>query len=154
MSSDAFKHWPAHLIDNRDIEEEGFRWCMRDEFAGVPVQEPIIINMDDKESQGTHWCLVYRPNEHEIYYLGPLGNVDMPPQSVFDFAKKIGSSITQNRTQYMPSASNLCGYICLTVAEALRAAKPSTAKEVRSLLKKILSSENAFYNAAVSMGFE
>ena len=69
----------------------------------------LIINLDDKENQGTHWVAAYKPqNIAKIYYFDSYGVG--PPLELLSLKK----SIFYNDKQIQSIYSGGCGQFCLS----------------------------------------
>lgn len=60
---------------------------------GPNKNESAIINLDDKNGPGTHWC-AYKKNKNKIIYLDSFGNL-RPPLDLIEYFG-VGSIIMYN----------------------------------------------------------
>lgn len=69
-----------------------------------------VINLDNKDGDGTHWCAYYKFH-HECYYFDSFGNLK-PPLELIHY---LGSncSIFYNRKRYQNFNTYNCGHLCI-----------------------------------------
>ena len=101
-----------HFAKKLDIKH--FRGVfMRDELpkTGPWRYEAGVINLDDDDGPGTHWC-AYRKAGNMVYYFDSFGNLQPPPE----FIKYLGGGshvIRYNHEVYQDFDSFNCGHLCL-----------------------------------------
>lgn len=83
---------------------------MRDSLpkTGPWKNESAIVNLDSKESAGTHWCC-YRKRNKETLYFDSFGNLSPPS----DIMKYLGDGIIKYNHERFQKLSYNCGQLCL-----------------------------------------
>ena len=127
------------LVSSRYIEDRGFRWAFRENAAKfLRGGESVIINLDDKANEGTHWVAA-KIIGGILYYADPFGTLlgGYPPEE-----NRITKKFIANRIIFQRPESALCGYYALCFAMALDCAascnSTMTQKEFeRMLLRSI-----------------
>ena len=76
-------------------------------------RSPCIINLDDRQSQGTHWvaCAPSHENRKILWYFDSFGMYY--PKEYENRAKKDGMKVIYNTVPYQHIKSVLCGYYCI-----------------------------------------
>lgn len=72
-----------------------------------------IVNLDDKEGDGTHWTAYIKCNAN-ISYFDSYGNL-RPPLELINYFYSDGSNnkIVYNYNSYQKFNSIICGHLCL-----------------------------------------
>ena len=78
--------------------------------SGPHNKESAIINLDDKESAGTHW-VCYKKLNNLVYYFDSFGDLKPPLELVKYFGS--GSIIKYNYERYQDFDTFECGHLCL-----------------------------------------
>lgn len=73
------------------------------------VNECGIINLDDKNSRGSHWTS-YKIVDDDVFYFDSFGNIK-PPKELFDYLKV--DKIYYNYDKYQDFNTVICGHLCL-----------------------------------------
>lgn len=81
-----------------------------------------IINLDNNDGDGTHWCLVYNCRPKQCLYFDSFGQPS--PENVLKRMKQIGKHIYYNDMQIQNINSSNCGYYCVYVACNLALGRP------------------------------
>jgi len=76
----------------------------------VPKTNNIIINLDDAQGPGTHWCAL-KIRGDKIQYLDPIGFP--PPQEVLNLAHRMKKKLFYNDEEIQDIDENYCGSYCL-----------------------------------------
>jgi hypothetical protein len=78
-----------------------------------------IINMDNSTDprNGTHWMMLYNVLPDHIIYVDPFGA--FPPNEVLKFMHRSKKIMMYSLRDIQNTKSNLCGWICLYVANEL-----------------------------------
>ena len=71
--------------------------------------ESAIINLDDKEGNGTHW-VAYKKINKNIIYFDSFGNLKPPLELIKYFGD---GSIKYNYDKYQKYNTFNCGHLCL-----------------------------------------
>lgn len=76
--------------------------CMKNECG--------VINLDDKDGDGTHWCAYYKFS-NQCYYFDSFGNLKPP----LELIKHLGSTckIFYNYKRYQDYNTFNCGHLCV-----------------------------------------
>lgn len=85
---------------------------MLDDLPAKPWKnEAIIVNLDNKSGQGTHW-VCFRKNKNIVDYFDSYGDL-RPPLEVQKYLS--GTYISYNKTGYQSVHENseICGHLCL-----------------------------------------
>ena len=74
---------------------------------------PYIINLDDRQSQGTHWvaCAPSHENRKILWYFVSFGM--HYPKEYENRAKQDGMEVIYNTVPNLHIKSVLCGYYCI-----------------------------------------
>ena len=85
---------------------------MRDDLPknGSNKKETAIINLDDKDSDGSHWVCFKKIN-NRINYFDSFGNLKPPKELVQYFGR--GSKIYYNHDRFQQYNTFECGHLCL-----------------------------------------
>ncbi|KAF4529737.1 hypothetical protein B566_EDAN017889 [Ephemera danica] len=84
---------------------------MRQSLPSRPwMRERAIINLDNKEGEGTHWT-AYEINNGFMRYFDSYGNLP-PPTELMRYARDV-KSISYNRERYQRDRATDCGLWCL-----------------------------------------
>ena len=108
-----YARYPYQQITNREIEQLGLPWFMRDDLPSVMSQGSYVYNLDGKNGDGTHWtCFCLKsPN---IYYVDPFGTDQpkgKPPTELRTWGKQHGyQMIVANEECFQHLESWLCGH--------------------------------------------
>jgi len=78
--------------------------------TGPRRNESAIINLDDSQGPGTHWC-AYRKKGDHVTYFDSFGNL-RPPSELIDYLGA-GVLIHYNYEPYQSFNSYNCGHLCL-----------------------------------------
>lgn len=82
----------------------------RDDLPKRPFKyERSIINLDGKDSTGTHW-IALRKDGNTAYILDSLGNLK-PPLEVLKYLE--GTKVFFNYQKLQNKSEVICGHICL-----------------------------------------
>lgn len=84
---------------------------MRNQMPNKPLQHECgIINLDDKDGDGTHWTAYCKTNQ-KAYYFDSFGNLH-PPNELMTY---LGSDVDvfYNHDQYQSYGTTNCGQLCL-----------------------------------------
>lgn len=77
---------------------------------GPYKKEAACINLDDKDSEGSHW-VCYKKINNRVMYFDSFGNLKPPLELVKYFGQ--GSLIQYNYERYQDYDSFQCGHLCL-----------------------------------------
>lgn len=77
--------------------------------SGPRVQESAVVNLDDKDSRGTHW-VAYRKNGSSAIYYDSFGNL-RPPKDLMDYLRI--NKVKYNHERYQEFNTFICGHLCL-----------------------------------------
>lgn len=103
-----------------DIDINKFANLYLHHFRGVFMRNDLptkyksvecgVINLDDKDGNGTHWCAYYKIN-NKCYYFDSFGNLKPP----HEFINYLGSKclIFYNYGRYQDYDTFNCGHLCL-----------------------------------------
>ena len=85
----------------------------RDELSKVhlPVDGFVIINIDKRKENGSHWVLFSRNRNHTVYF----DSFGLPPLFP-EFYKFADGTFIYNKRQLQDETSSLCGMYCLYFA--------------------------------------
>ena len=80
--------------------------------------EYVVVNLDDSNSQGTHWvCASNRAGDKDVLYYDSFA---VPPcNEIVKYLKTSGKGILYNSSQQQDIRSNNCGSFCLYVIKEL-----------------------------------
>lgn len=72
----------------KQLDVPNLNVCMRDELSNIPTCLPIsiIVNLEDKTKNGSHWLLGFADNQQKVAY-SSFG--DSIPNELQDFLMKI-----------------------------------------------------------------
>lgn len=112
--------FPKRLIDSNDIEKLGYKWYSRNELPKILNDGNYIINLDDSQNFGSHWCLITVSNNYVFYY-DPYGTYlsGFSPQEVDRLAKNMNYKQHDSPFWTQHVRSNMCGYNVLFFANIL-----------------------------------
>lgn len=79
-------------------------------YKDIKRNKFYIINLDNKDGQGTHWTCVIQKNDY-VLYIDSFGAP--PPLQVIAFTHKYKRNRYYNIMQLQHFDSNLCGYYCI-----------------------------------------
>ncbi len=83
---------------------------MRDTLPHTPWKtERGIINLDTKDSGGTHWIAYYKRNR-VVKYFDSFGDL-RPPIEVINYFKDC--TVVYNKSALQTFNTNNCGHLCL-----------------------------------------
>lgn len=79
----------------------------------IHENESGIVNLDDKNGEGTHWT-AYVKHGFNVSYFDSIGNLK-PPLELIKYFRSDGSrnNITYNFERYQKLNSYNCGHLCL-----------------------------------------
>ena len=78
-----------------------------------------VINLDDKNSKGTHWVSLFIDKSIAVYF--DFFGIGYIPQEVLNKIKD--KSITHNIFRIQDNESMMCGFYCITFIEYMLAGK-------------------------------
>ena len=73
-------------------------------------KETAIINLDNKDSIGTHW-VCYKKINNQIKYFDSFGNLKPPQELIHYFGS--GSNVYYNHERFQQFNTFNCGHLCL-----------------------------------------
>lgn len=76
-----------------------------------------VLNMDDKNKDGTHWVLLWNCDSKRCYYMDPFGAP--PPENVKDLILKTKKQGLYNDIDLQDLNSESCGWMCIYFASEL-----------------------------------
>ena len=77
--------------------------------GGAKANESAVLNLDDKNSSGTHW-VAYRKIRKDVTYFDSFGNLK-PPKELLDYLGV--DRIKFNYERYQNFGTFNCGHLCL-----------------------------------------
>ena len=77
--------------------------------GGPNVRETAIVNLDDRNGNGTHW-VAYRKINDEVEYFNSFGDL-IPPKDLLSYWNV--ANIKYNYHRYQDFNSVNCGHLCL-----------------------------------------
>lgn len=84
---------------------------MRNSLPRRPFfKECAILNLDDKEGDGTHW-VAFKKRGNEVSYFNSFGALPPPRELVKYLGKNV--RISYNKRRYQSFRSNKCGLLCV-----------------------------------------
>lgn len=84
---------------------------MRNDFPKKCLKKECgVINLDNKEGDGTHWCAYHKVNT-KCYYFDSFGNLRPPIELVHYLGSKC--SILYNHKRYQDFNTFNCGHLCM-----------------------------------------
>jgi hypothetical protein len=83
---------------------------MKDELSSNLEDGNYIINLQNHNQSGSHWCCFVK-SKNCIYYFDPFGAV--MPQNQLDIFKANHENIYYSNIQIQDMKSILCGYFCI-----------------------------------------
>ena len=89
-------------------------WALKERNTRIPNEHsPRIINVDDLQSQGTHWvaCAPSHENRKILWYFDSFGM--HYPMEYENRAKQDGMKVIYNTVPYQHIKSVFCGYYCI-----------------------------------------
>ena len=84
--------------------------CMKNELHTIKVNGHYIINLENSNQPGTHWCCLVTEKDC-CFYFDSFGC--LPPQEVQNLLQKYYKRIYFNNKIIQNMQSVLCGYFCL-----------------------------------------
>ena len=107
-------------MSNTEIENELknnkiFRGVfMRDTLPSDPWKQELgIINLDESEGKGTHWCLWYT-TRNKSYYFDSFGH--HPPKELIQYLR---NDVWYSTFQMQEIGTNYCGHLCVILAKLI-----------------------------------
>lgn len=88
---------------------------MRNALPSKPnLNESAIVNLDDKDGNGTHW-VAYLKRGNKILYFDSFGDLGPPQELVKYFGGKetMTTTILYNTKRFQDFDSHTCGHLCL-----------------------------------------
>jgi hypothetical protein len=114
---------PNKPLSNYEIEDAVQKLKLK-HFRGVFCSDELpkkprkiecgILNLDDSDSNGTHWCCYYKLGESKIYF-DSYGL--HPPSELNDYL----GDVYYNTEQIQQGPTVFCGHLCLYVLKKLQA---------------------------------
>lgn len=108
----------AHPLSNIEIEymlknNKNFIGVFsRDNTKYLKKNQSLILNLDDKKGQGTHWCSIIKNKKGDlITYFDSYGFP--PPQEIVNMYKKNKNKIKYSSNEIQLDNSIMCGYYCV-----------------------------------------
>lgn len=108
----------AHPLSNFEIDnmlkdnKNYIGTFSRDNTQYLKKNQSLILNLDDKKGNGTHWtAIIKNENGTEIYYFDSFGLP--PPQEIVNMYKKKKNKIKYSSNEIQLPSSIMCGYYCV-----------------------------------------
>jgi len=83
---------------------------MNDELPSKLIYGNYIVNLEDSDKDGSHWCCFILTKDTNIYF-DPFG--EYPSKEVEGHIKKYYHKVFYNHTDIQPFDSVLCGFYCI-----------------------------------------
>lgn len=100
------------MTDRKNKTNEFLGVFTRDELPHeIKNNQSLILNLDNRQGNGTHWTCVYNDTSDKIEYFDSYGLP--PPEEVIKLLKKTGKKILYSTSQIQSTNSVLCGYYCI-----------------------------------------
>ena len=83
---------------------------LRDELPKKPRRNECgILNLDDSNGRGTHWCAFLKNGKDKIYF----DSYGLPPPT--ELIKYLRSPVYYNSERIQPDNEVFCGHLCLYI---------------------------------------
>src|SRR5690349_20832343 len=108
-------HQITRILRSNYRTRQQFRGCFPSDCLpnpkSLPYPSALVVNMDARGMEGSHWVTVYVKSEREVYYFDSLALPIVPtPISSFLHTFPI---VKRNRIAYQSLHAKTCGHFCI-----------------------------------------